>query len=63
MSQNRVCCEVFKGGPFTSWEDLFCRVETFASEMGPERLINISHSAEQGGFGVVAVWYWEYPVG
>jgi hypothetical protein len=49
-----------------SWESMFSDVADFASEIGPERLIGISHShgggSNQwgvGGSGVVTVWYWE----
>lgn len=40
-----------------SWEDLFQEAAQFAGTVGPERLISISHSADQGD-GVVTVWYW-----
>lgn len=45
-----------------SWENLFQEVATFASEIGPKRLIGISHSEGREGFhanGVVTVWYWD----
>jgi len=41
-----------------SWETLFDEAAAFAAELGPERLISISHS-EDGNEGVVTVWYWE----
>ena len=44
----------------TTWESLFAEAAEFASQLGPERLITVSHSADQGE-GVVAVWYWEGP--
>jgi hypothetical protein len=44
----------------TSWESLFAEAAEFASQLGPERLITVSHSADQGE-GVVVVWYWEGP--
>lgn len=44
-------------GTFATWQELFAQAANFATEIGPERLINISHSADQGD-GVVAVWYW-----
>lgn len=53
----RVAYEVFKA-TFKSWEQLFEEAAQFASQIGPERLISISHSADQGA-GVVTVWYWE----
>ncbi len=44
----------------TTWESLFAEAAEFASQMGPERLITVSHSSDNGE-GVVAVWYWEGP--
>jgi hypothetical protein len=41
-----------------SWHTLFQEAADFASQIGPERLISISHS-EDDNDGVVAVWYWE----
>jgi hypothetical protein len=43
---------------FKSWEKLFEDAAAFASQIGPERLITIAHSADQAD-GVVTVWYWE----
>jgi hypothetical protein len=40
-----------------AWDDLFAEASEFASKVGRERLINISHS-HTGFEGVVAVWYW-----
>jgi len=40
-----------------SWESLFGEAAAFAAELGPERLISISHSEDKGQ-GVVTVWYW-----
>jgi hypothetical protein len=42
---------------FKSWNDLFSEAAAFATTLGRERLISISHSENQGK-GVVAVWYW-----
>jgi hypothetical protein len=53
----RVAWRVFRGS-FASWERLFDEAAAFASEVGPERLISISHSADHHD-GVVTVWYWE----
>jgi len=39
------------------WEMLFGDAATFATSVGLERLIGISHSHE-GNIGVVTVWYW-----
>ena len=49
-----------------SWEALCDEASAFASEVGRERLINISVAASGGnevfgfgGTGVIVVWYWE----
>lgn len=49
-----------------SWESMFAEAATFATEVGRDRLISISHSHGggtelwgSGGSGVVTVWYWE----
>jgi hypothetical protein len=49
-----------------SWESLCDEASEFASEIGRERLINISVAASGGtdvfglgGTGVIVVWYWE----
>ena len=49
-----------------SWESLCGEASEFASEIGRERLINISVAASGGtdmfglgGTGVIVVWYWE----
>jgi hypothetical protein len=44
----------------TTWEALFAEAAEFASQLGPDRLITVSHSSDNGE-GVVAVWYWEGP--
>jgi hypothetical protein len=47
---------------FRSWDGLFEDAATYASRLGPERLISISHShggSDLGGTGVVTVWYWQ----
>ncbi len=56
----RVACQHFKG-TLKTWGQLFEEAAEFASEIGPERLISISHSADQSR-GVVAVWYWDEEV-
>ena len=48
--------EIFRSG-MSSWESLFEEAADFASRIGPEDLINISHS-EDSNEGVVTVWYW-----
>ena len=42
---------------WSSWEELFQEAAEFAAPLGKERLISISHSADQSK-GVVTVWYW-----
>lgn len=42
----------------TSWNNLFAEAAQFASSIGPQRLISISHSSDHSD-GVVTVWYWE----
>jgi hypothetical protein len=49
-----------------SWEALCSEASAFASEVGRDRLINISVAASGGtdilglgGTGVIVVWYWE----
>jgi hypothetical protein len=40
-----------------SWQELFGDAAAFAETVGKERLICISHSADDSN-GVVTVWYW-----
>jgi hypothetical protein len=51
--------KVFRSS-LTTWEALFAEAAEFATWLGPERLITVSHSADNGE-AVVAVWYWEGP--
>lgn len=44
-------------GVWTSFEALFSEAAQFASLLGPERVISISHSEDKDD-GVVTVWYW-----
>jgi hypothetical protein len=44
-------------GTWSTWDDLFSQAAQFATEIGPERVVGISHSADKGD-GVVTVWYW-----
>ncbi len=53
----RMRYEVFRG-TLSSWETLFKEASEFASSVGRERVINISHSCDHSD-GVVTVWYWE----
>jgi len=52
-----VASRLFRGGIFVPWEQLCAEAAEFASEIGLERLITISHS-EDKNVGVVVVWYW-----
>ena len=49
-----------------SWQELCAEATAFATEVGRERLINISLAASGGteafgfgGKGLIVVWYWE----
>lgn len=53
----RVQFRIFRSG-FGSWSSLFEQAAEFATALGPERVISISHSADKCD-GVVTVWYWE----
>jgi hypothetical protein len=53
----RVQYKVFRG-VFSTWETLFLQASEFASAVGRDRLISISHSCDHSD-GVVTVWYWE----
>jgi hypothetical protein len=51
--------KLFKSA-FKSWGTLCDEAASFATEVGRERLINISVShADAGGQAVIFVWYWE----
>ena len=52
----RLAYRVFRG-TWTSWEELFTEASAFANEVGPERVLSISHSADHSE-GVVTVWFW-----
>ncbi len=52
----KVKFQVFRG-IFSSWETLFKQAAEFATKIGKDKLINISHSEDQVQ-GVVTVWYW-----
>jgi hypothetical protein len=51
-----VSFEVFRG-TWSSWVELFAQASEFATQVGPDKLISISHS-EDDDEGVVTVWYW-----
>lgn len=44
-------------GTLTTWDRLFAEAAEFATRLGRDRLISISHSADHSD-GVVTVWYW-----
>jgi hypothetical protein len=46
-------------GSFNTWDDLFAKACSFATELGETRVVNISHSCS-GADGVVTVWYWTF---
>ena len=52
-------------GTWVTWEDLFREATAFADEIGPDRVVNVSHSVDPHSEGVVVVWYLtcgrEYP--
>ncbi|MBV9789154.1 MAG: hypothetical protein JOZ51_13310 [Chloroflexi bacterium] len=52
----RVAFKVFRS-TFKRWPELLTEAATFATHIGRERLISISHSADSGD-GVVTVWFW-----
>ncbi len=51
----RLAHQMFRG-TWTTWEELFNEAQSFANEIGTDRVVNISHSANQSD-GVVVVWY------
>jgi hypothetical protein len=57
QNKKQVTFEMFRGGMLTSWVELCQQAASFASELGPERLITISHSEDRNE-GIVVVWYW-----
>ena len=56
-NKKKVEFQIFKGGSFVPWDDLLAQAAQFATEVGSERLITISHSADHH-VCVVVVWYW-----
>jgi hypothetical protein len=51
--------ECFKA-TLATWDDLFSEAAEFATQVGRDRLIGISHSADKST-GVITVWYWGEP--
>ena len=56
MAWDQARFEVFRG-TLASWHTLFSDAAAFATSVGRDRLISISHSEDQNE-GVVTVWYW-----
>ena len=56
MARHHARFEVFRG-MLASWQTLFSQAAAFASQVGPRRVISISHSEDQNE-GVVTIWYW-----
>ena len=52
----RLAYKYFRG-TFATWEELFNDAAAFATGVGPERVVGISHSSDRGD-GLVTVWYW-----
>jgi hypothetical protein len=48
--------EMFRGR-WSSWDSLLTQAAEFANSLAADRLINISHSADNSD-GIVVVWYW-----
>jgi hypothetical protein len=53
--RGRIEYQIFRSS-WSSWETLFSDAAEFASWIGPEGLVSISHSADEND-GVVTVWY------
>ncbi len=47
----------FFRGTLASWDKLFEDAAAFATRLGWDRVVNISHSCDQRD-GLVTVWYW-----
>jgi len=56
-TRRRVAFRVFRSQWF-GWEQLFGEAAAFATSVGPDRLVSISHPEDKKD-GVIAVWYWE----
>ncbi|MBI9018682.1 MAG: hypothetical protein JEZ07_15620 [Phycisphaerae bacterium] len=52
----KVKFRIFRG-VFSSFQSLFQEASEFATSIGKENLISISHSEDKND-GVVTVWYW-----
>ena len=47
-------------GVFKTWKVLFQEASDFATEVGRDNLVSISHSSDQSQ-GIITVWYWGNP--
>ena len=56
---DKVKARVFHERRVRHYRDVTREAELFASDIGKQRLINISHSASSMGGYIVTVWYWE----
>jgi hypothetical protein len=56
-NKKKVEFQIFRGKSFVPWDDLLAQAAQLATEVGSERLITISHSADHH-VGVVIVRYW-----
>lgn len=50
--------EIFRAAGRTPWDTLLSQASAFATQLGRENIINISHSSEDGQ-GTVVVWYFK----
>ncbi len=57
IPQVRAAFRTFRG-TLVSWTALFTDAAAFATSLGPDRVISISHSSAKND-GVVTVWYWD----
>ena len=48
--------KLFKSS-FDSWEQMCQDAADFLTQVGPQRVIGVSHSQESS-LGVITVWYW-----
>lgn len=55
----RVLHKMFRS-TFKTWDALFAEASDFATSLGPDHLISISHSANNAD-GIVVVWFWGEP--
>ena len=51
-----IAFKVFRGSGETTWDKLLTSAAEFATTLGTDRLVNISHSSDSGS-GTVVVWY------